>query len=169
MKFCGNCGEKIEEGKNFCPACGKAVDEKKTEKKEEEKTEKKVTAKEGDNTKLMGVLSYIVFFIPLLTGSHKKSTFVKYHVNQGIILAIFSVAYSIVANILMSVIKVNGSCGTWFGYDLGNYCKVTPIWLRIPLNVVYIGISALCVIGIINVVKGRKKTLPIIGKFTIIK
>ena len=165
MKFCANCGAKLEKGLKFCSSCGTAVGEAKKEVKEETENEAAT-----DNTTLMGILAYIIFFIPLISGDYKKSTFVKYHTNQGTILAIIMVAYSIVSSILKSVIKVNTNCGNWWGIDLGNYCKATPVWVSLPLNLLYLVLCALAVIGIVNVVNKKEKPLPVIGKlFTVIK
>ena len=111
----------------------------------------------------MAVLSYIIFFIPLLIGKHKESPFVKYHVNQGTILGIIAIGYSILSAILSAVIKVERYI--WYVP-----VRVTPPWLITVLWLISIPICILCIIGIINAVKGVTKPLPIIGdKIKIIK
>ena len=84
-------------------------------------------------------------------------------------LFIVAIAYAILNAILTSVIKVNGSCGTWLGYNIGNYCKVTPWWVTLPLTLIGLCITALCVVGIINVCNGKAKELPIVNKLKVFK
>lgn len=85
----------------------------------------------------MAVVAYIVFFIPLLTEA-KNDPFVKYHVKQGLVLFICSVAVWLIA----SVIPIIG-------------ILIAPI-----LN---IAILVLLIVGIINAVNGAEKPLPLVG------
>lgn len=121
--------------------------------------------KDIESGKGMAILAYILPFIPYLV--EKKNKFVKYHSAQGMNLLIIVIAYSIIYSILTSIIKVNGSCGTWFGYNIGNYCKVTPWWVTLPLSLIGLGFTILCVIGIINVCNGKAKELPVVNKIKI--
>jgi uncharacterized membrane protein len=89
----------------------------------------------------------------------KKSPFVRFHANQGLILC----AISIVLSILM-------------GFNGIIMAAVGALWLSIILGlfnglygIVSCGVIALAVIGIINALKGKMKPLPIIGKFKILK
>jgi len=112
----------------------------------------------------MAVLSYLLFFIPLLMGEHKKSPFVKFHLNQGTLVWILSGGYFIISLILSAVVKVPQK---FYGYTTGLY--VTPGWLSAILWIISIPICVLCVIGIINAVNGKMQELPVIGKYTVIK
>jgi len=150
--FCSGCGKEIPEGSKFCPECGKATNGTPNVTN---------TVSDSDSTKtLMAILAYILFFIPLLTGAHKTSDFVKYHTNQGTVLflatLIFSIALSIITAIFTTILIAIGAWGLLktIGTILG------LLWLA-PL--------ALCILGIVNVVKNQTKPLPVIGKFTIIK
>lgn len=104
---------------------------------------------EIDNDKLWSILSYIpLFFIIVLIVMKNRSSFLNYHLNQGIILSLVVVA----AN---------------FGLDL------LPWWLKIvslliwALNLFSI---ALMVVGIKNVLEKKTEPLPVIGKlFTFLK
>ena len=111
----------------------------------------------------MAILSYLLFFVPLLMGEHKKSPFVKFHLNQGTLVWIVAVGYSIISTILSAVIKVPR---TLYGIPIGSY---TPGWLSAILWVISIPICVLCIIGIINAVNGKMQELPVIGKYTVIK
>lgn len=123
--------------------------------------------KDIESGKGMAILAYILPFIPYF--AEKNNKYVRYHAVQGMNILIIAIGYSILYNILTSIIKVNGSCGNLWGYNLGSYCKVTPWWITLPLSIIGLCITILCIIGIINVCNGKAKELPIVNKFKIIK
>lgn len=88
----------------------------------------------------MAVVAYILFFVPLLTDA-KDDPFVKFHVKQGLVLLIASIALQVVG----AVVPVIG----WF--------------LILPL--VGLATLVLFVIGILHAVNGEEKELPVIGQF----
>jgi len=136
MAICGNCGANVEDGVKFCPTCGAELSDPPPE----------TNANDAEQNKMMAILAYIIFFIPLLTGDHKKSPFVKYHTNQGTVLFLFSLGASIVSSVLTVVV-------------IG--CFLMPLF--------FLGSLVLCIMGIMNAANGKMKPLPLIGKFTIIK
>ena len=85
----------------------------------------------------MAIIAYILFFIPLLTDA-KNDPFVKYHVKQGIVLFIVSIAVTVLA---------------W-----------SPIiyMLSWPLH---LAIFILFIIGVVNAAQGKEEPLPLIGQF----
>ncbi len=95
--------------------------------------------KDSSSVNMIAILSYlgILLIIPLMTS--RNDDFVKYHVKQGIVLLVTAVAISLIA---------------WF-----------PIIGWIAGFFAWIGCVILAIIGIINVVQGKKKQLPIIGQF----
>jgi uncharacterized membrane protein len=99
--------------------------------------EKKSSGKEDKN--MIAILSYfgVLVIIPLLVA--KDDEFVKYHIKQGLVLLIAAVAVSFVAWIPI------------FGWFVGFFA-----WLAC---------FALAILGIINVLAGKKKELPLIGQF----
>ena len=114
----------------------------------------------------MGILSYVpvTFFVPLVTGTHKTSPFVKFHVNQGTIVAIGALALWVISIILSAVIRVPRV--SWYGLGYG---YVTPGWLTAILTILSLAVLVPSVMGILNVIGAKMKELPIIGKFRIIK
>ena len=148
MAFCAKCGKQIDDGAKFCPSCGASVAGKSA-------GPANVTAQTGElqadpddaeRNKGMAIIAYILFFVPLLTGDYKKSPFVMYHTNQGTLLFIASVAGMVVSSILTVIL---------IGLVLMPLCGIAVL--------------VLFIIGIINVLNGRMKPLPVIGRFTIIK
>ena len=144
MAFCAKCGNQVNDGAKFCPSCGNSMTGKPA--KAAEVGEIQADPNDAEQNKGMAIIAYLLFFVPLLTGDHKKSPFVMYHTNQGLILFLFSVGGSIVSSILMFIL------------------------IGILLMFV-VGIASLVffVIGVINVVNGRMKPLPLIGRFEILK
>jgi uncharacterized membrane protein len=90
----------------------------------------------------MAIIAYIIFFIPLLTEA-KNDPFVKYHVKQGLVVFIGWIVVWII------------------GYFLGYVFYVG--WMLVRLLNLFL--LVLVIIGIMNAVKGKRKPLPIIGKF----
>jgi uncharacterized membrane protein/predicted RNA-binding Zn-ribbon protein involved in translation (DUF1610 family) len=176
VAFCGSCGAQVQDGVKFCPSCGKEVAAGAQQAQPQAQPQyqqpqqayqpqtQQAPASDAQTNKVMAILSYIIFFIPLITGDHKKSPFVKFHVNQGTLLAIVAIAYSIISGILSAVIKVPYS--VW-GVSTGYYH--TPGWLSTILWIISLGVFALCIYGIYNAATGKTKELPVIGKFKIIK
>ncbi len=159
MAFCEKCGTKIEEGKNFCSGCGNPVGapsepvQPETEEKKNDlsakvsslnntaDTTENFDAADIEKNKVMALLAYIIFLIPLLAA--KDSPFAKYHTNQGLVLFIAAIASGMIA-----IIPILG-------------------WILAPIASLVI--TVLAVIGIINALNGKAKELPIIGKFKILK
>ncbi|MDR3120273.1 MAG: zinc-ribbon domain-containing protein [Clostridiales bacterium] len=150
MAFCGYCGTQIQDGVKFCPSCGKEVG---TVGASPQQDYKQPAAPPGDAeaNKGMAILAYILFFVPLLTGAHNTSPFVKYHTNQGTALFIAALLYAVVYNVLSRILVFIPILG-WL------LMAILPI---IPV--------AFLVIGIINAANGSMKPLPFIGGFDIIK
>ncbi|MDR1765862.1 MAG: hypothetical protein LBR77_07220 [Lachnospiraceae bacterium] len=109
--------------------------------------------RDANDNKAMAIIAYIIFFIPLLIGAHKESPFVKFHTNQGTVLFIASLGYSIARWIL--------------GLVLYRIPYIGSLIMGL-LNLASILFFVLCIIGIVNVVNGRCKELPIIGSFKVI-
>jgi uncharacterized membrane protein len=117
-------------------------------------------AQDAQENKMMAVLAYFLFFVPLLVGAHKTSPFVRYHANQGTILFIFAVAFSLVYGVIIGIVTgILAALYAWFLMSV-----ILPL-----LSLLYVLPLVLCIMGIVNAAQGRMRPLPIIGKFTIIK
>lgn len=150
MAFCPKCGTKLEDGATFCPNCGARIGGEKTAPKTDFTEDLKKLADTPDTTanyssadieanKLMGILCYlgILWLIPFLV--QKDSPFVKYHLNQGLVLLIVGLVVAAIS---------------WIPV-IGWLCGVV--------------VFALAIIGIVNVVQGKAQELPVIGKFRLLK
>jgi uncharacterized membrane protein len=182
MAHCVNCGKKISDGVKFCPSCGAAV---KSPPKAAAKSPSKAAKggasavkqnaspqDEGQNN-VMAIIAYVLFFVPLISGDHKKSPFVKFHTNQGTVLAIAAAGLVIVWLALWAIITaifrslVRGAIPSiYVGYRaVTTLARISSVVT--PLLVILI--LALLALGILHAVKGTTKPLPLIGKFEIIK
>lgn len=135
------------------------AEEAKEEKKEEKEKKdffdtKDETAdfdkKDIEDNMAMGILAYIgiLVLIPMLAA--KESKYAKYHTNQGFTLFLFGFCTSVVCWIL-SLIPYVGIVFTILG------------------SLVSLCFFALMIIGIVNVVQGKAKELPFIGKYRFLK
>ncbi|BCX16098.1 MAG: hypothetical protein KatS3mg098_327 [Candidatus Parcubacteria bacterium] len=95
--------------------------------------------KKEEKNKLMAVVAYLLFFVPLLT-EDKNDPFVRYHVRQGLGF--------LIAAILVSV--------------FGTFVPIIGWLLFFPLQLI---LFVIWIIGVIHALKGEEKPLPIIGKF----
>lgn len=153
MLTCKQCGTQVEDGVMNCTNCGASIEapvqqnqpidlsEKFNELNNTADTTSEYDAQDIEKNKVMAVLAYILFFIPLLAA--KDSKFARFHTNQGLVLFLGGIIASVVA-----VIPVIG-------------------WIIAPIAGLVI--TVLAVIGIINALNGRAKELPVIGKFKILK
>ncbi len=107
-----------------------------------------------EQNKAMGILAYFgpLCLIPIFAA--KGSKFARFHANQGLLLLIACVAYSIVSSILNSIILAI----SWRLYFITSLISF--------ISIVFV---VLAVIGIINAANGKAKELPVIGKFKILK
>ena len=95
----------------------------------------------NENRKLMAVLAYFIFFLPLLT-DYKDDKYVKFHVRQGLGLLIAS----IIIWFLSMFIPIIG----WF--------IIGPVGSLI--------LFVLWIIGVINAATDKEKEVPIIGSLS---
>ena len=108
-----------------------------------------ITEAEIQDGKLMAILAYIIFLIPLLAARDKK--FAMYHTEQALVLliawVIIYIAFTILS-IILSKISSALSCG--FG---------------IIGILIWVGYVVLWIMGLINAAQGKLKELPIIGAY----
>lgn len=164
MAYCGKCGAPMEDDKKFCPSCGAAVEEKLTPEnnfggklQDLNNTADDTAAFAADDiaqNKTMGILAYLgpLVLIPIFAAPGSK--FARYHSNQGLVLLLAEIAYSVVYGILSSVILAI----SWRLYSLVSIIGI--------IGIVFL---VLAVIGIINAANGRAKALPVIGGIKLLK
>ncbi len=176
MSYCSKCGTQINEGEKYCSKCGNLVaqeadNQKETNGESSEKQNDFVTRIQDLNStadttaayavddvtqnKAMGILAYFgpLVLIPILAAP--KSMFARFHSNQGLVLLLADIAYSIINAILTAIFWA-------ISWRLGSIMSSI-------LGLVWILFMVLAIIGIVNAASGRAKELPIIGKIKILK
>ncbi|MDR1712010.1 MAG: hypothetical protein LBR58_09210 [Propionibacteriaceae bacterium] len=106
-------------------------------------------AGDASTDKLMSILSYlgILLLVPLLTGAYKRSEAVKFHLNQGVILALVGIIGGLILGTVGAVLPFLGF--------------ISWLWS--------VAILVLIVIGVLNAVNEKLAPLPVIGGYTILK
>lgn len=103
-----------------------------------------------ENNKVMGILAYLSWLVLVPLFGAKESKFARFHVNQGIVLAIAEILAVVVCGILAGIPLI----GWIFSIIESLICLICLIF---------------AVIGIVNAANGRTKELPIVGQFKILK
>ena len=112
--------------------------------------------KDIEQNKTMALLAYLgpLVFVPMFAA--KESKFARFHSNQGLILLIVMIAWTIIYRVLIAILINIGTFGL--------LALISTI-----LSLVYIIFTILVIIGIVNALNGKAKELPIIGKYKILK
>lgn len=177
MPFCGKCGQKLEDGVNFCSSCGTPVapaeqppqsqpnptpTQSYTSVEDSFRQLTQTNDKTGEfdpmdikNNKAMAIFAYLGILVLIPLFAVKNSKFVRFHVNQGFTLFILSAAYSIVTGVIRSILR-------WVAWPL--YRIAGALFPLLGL-----AFAVLAIIGIVNVANGKAKELPVIGKLHILQ
>ena len=106
--------------------------------------------------KFTACFSYLFWFavIPMIYSSESK--FIKYHANQGLVLAIAETIF-IIATVLV-------------GKILWAYSRATSLLVETTMFFVFVGVfGVLYLIGIFNVIRGKEKPVPTFGHIQLLK
>lgn len=166
MSYCRKCGKPVNESDSFCASCGEKIEngsadafykagEKFAEANNTPDTTESFDENDIKDNKVLAVFAYlgILVLIPILAAP--KSKFSKFHANQGLVLLIAEVIFFTASAIVSTILGLLlGFIGVAISYLL------TLIGLVFPV---------LTVIGIINVINGKAKELPVIGGIKILK
>ncbi len=103
-----------------------------------------------EQNKVMAILAYLSWLVLIPIFAAKESKFARYHVNQGLVLAIAEIIIWIVFGILAQIPFIG------LIFSLIN-------------ALLSLGCFVLAILGIVNAANGKAKELPIIGKVKILK
>ncbi len=118
--------------------------------------QKKVDCNKQDigNNRMIAVLAYLGVLAVVLFLMEKKSEIVRFHTGQGITLLVMEIVYGIVYQLLAVTVWMISWRLYFIVRIVGCMAWVFPV---------------LALIGIINVVNGQEKELPVIGKIRVIR
>ncbi len=174
MALCKNCGAQVNDGVKFCPGCGSAMTfENPNQQSGQETTGNQndfsakiaslnntadttadYDAKDIEQNKVMAVLAYFgpLCLVPIFGA--KDSKFARFHANQGLVLLLACIAWSIASSIVNTIILAI----SWKLYFITGIISF--------LSIVF---AILAIIGIVNAAGGKAKELPVIGKIKLLK
>ena len=149
---CRFCGQTMSPTHNRCTACARSVDAAQGD------YTPYFNKKDKDSHHITAMLSYlsVLVIIPLIFA--RRSHYARFHANQGLVLTIISLAYTLATRIFVSFLDI------LFG---GVYVAI-PTTLSSIFNFGSIFFLILLALGISNAVNGRAKELPLIGRIRFI-
>lgn len=103
-----------------------------------------------EQNKVMAILAYLGWLVLIPLFAAKESKYARFHVNQGLILAIVETVVMIVLSILTLIPVIR-----WIFYIV-----------EAVAGIVFL---VMWIIGIMNAANGRAKELPVIGSFKLLK
>ena len=101
------------------------------------------------SNKVMGVLAYLFVLVLIPLFAAKNSPFARFHANQGLILFVAELALWVISALLGGI-------------------PVLGTIITICVNILDVALFVLMILGIVNVVSGKAKDLPLIGKIRIL-
>jgi len=153
--LCETCLSPVEEGQNFCQLCGSSVDAI------EELDRPVIPKTDEESNRFVAALGYLFFFFPILAGYYRRSRFAKFHAKQATILFFASIAFFLGLIIVRTFIE-----SSLLMYDAHGITSVIVYWyLRIMIQILHLLPFALMLVGFFNALQGKKRPLPIIGRF----
>lgn len=102
------------------------------------------------NNKAMAILAYLSWLVLIPLFAAKDSKFARFHVNQGLVLAIGELIVLTIIGILTRI--------PFIGWIFGILESLAGLVFFILL-----------IVGILNAANGKAKELPIVGKYRILK
>lgn len=140
--FCPKCGTQVPENDRFCPTCGEPVAASEKPVDESDRTAMFDRA-DAERAKYLSALCYLNFvFIIIALLLEPNSKFLRYHINQSIVLYVFAL--------------------------LSALLNIVPILGQIAFVVASVMFIVFTIMGIVRAVKCEAKDLPIIGKYVVV-
>lgn len=110
--------------------------------------------KNTEDNKITAALAYLGVLVVVPFFLEKRSQFVKYHAGQGMNLFVLEIVYGIIYRFLAAAVLLISWRLYFIVRIIGAAALVFPV---------------LAVMGIINVLNGQEKELPVIGKIRLIR
>jgi len=163
--LCETCLAPVDDGQNFCQLCGSSVEAI------EETVNPIIPKTDEESNKFIAAIGYVVFFFPILCGYYRKSAFAKFHAKQATLLFISStvlflglIIFRDILNSLFTtyLLDLDFTISTAWQHGFGVFFHFYLIGM---INILHLMPFALMLIGIVNAFQGKKKYLPIIGRF----
>ena len=140
--FCPKCGTQVPENDHYCPTCGEPVFAKNSVPDESDRTAM-FDPEDAGRTNILSALCYLNFvFIIVALLLEPNSKFLRYHINQSLVLTVFGFGCGIVA-----IVPFLG----WIASAIGT-----------------VMVLVFTIMGIVRAYNREAKDLPLIGKYIIV-
>ena len=140
--FCPKCGTQVPENDHYCPTCGEPVFVKNSVPDESDRTAM-FDPEDAGRTNILSALCYLSFlFIIVALLLEPNSKFLRYHINQSLVLTVFGILCGIVA-----IVPFLG----WIASAIGT-----------------VMVLVFTIMGIVRAYNREAKDLPLIGKYIIV-
>ena len=159
--ICPNCGSQNGGGDAVCRNCGYQLKAQQPQYQQPQyqqtgyPVQNGVDAADVQQNKVMAVLAYFGILVLIPIFSAKNSRFARFHANQGLVLWLAGIVWSIATSILNTVVAA-------ISYELAAVVSAL-------LSLVSLVFLVFAILGIINACKGEEKELPLIGQFRLLK
>ncbi len=154
VMYCKKCGSSISENSLRCPVCGKST----LSMSPSDYTAQYDPRDLQDNC-VVAALSYLGLLVLIPIFAARRSYFARFHANQGLVLLIFSIGYTVATRILSRVLQI----------IFGDIVPVIPGVFNLVSTLLGFLILVLMIIGIVNAANGKARELPLIGRFRLLK
>lgn len=166
MKACKQCGSQLFGNVHFCPNCGTAVEEEPKDKSGNsfsdtvEKlcntpdTTAQFTQEDISENRGICFFAYLSILVLVPLFANPKSKYARFHSNQGLILFLCSAVLSLAQAVVSVLSKLAFSLFGIFGA---------------VITILQLCLTALAIIGLVNVYHNRAKELPLIGSIRLLK
>ena len=154
--LCENCLSPVEEGQNFCQLCGSSVEAI------EEAPRPVIPKTDEESNRLIAGIGYFLFFFPILCGYYRNSKFAKFHAKQATLL--FAMSIVLFIGLIFTRTIVDSTMIMYDGHRFST-AHLFHHYLRVMIQVLHLLPICLMLVGFVNSLQGKKRPLPIIGRF----
>lgn len=164
--FCKQCGAQIADDSKVCPYCGaqlaagsgngaKQAGDFVNDMMNTEDLSNQFDPADIEQNKVLSVIAYLWFLSIVTMLAAPNSKYARFHANQGLVLAIAETVVGAVVGVIGVVLGLIPFIGA-----------IIAALLSLVISLAGLGLT---IFGIVNVVNGKAKKLPLIGNITLLK
>lgn len=160
MAFCAKCGKQIPEGQILCDQCAAQQNSGNSFQWMGKEETGQFDSADIQSNKAMAILCYIGIFVLIPIFAAKNSPYARYHANQGLVLFLAEIVWSVFCSIINFCLGLLNIFGILF--------MIISSVVSAILGILSLVFLALAIYGIVNAATGKAKPLPVLGRFTLL-